>query len=381
MRVLFNCTTNRIGGAIQTAANFIAQAVDNDQLNWTIALSPEVYNQLETNTISKTSHFQVFKKSPAKSFNARRRLKKYENQVRPDLVYTMSGPAYVDFKSLHILGCSDPYVSHAGWEAFFCNGPFAGLKKIVRTMYKGKAFKNANFWIFQTISSRDGFLKRLRVPQKNTFIVPNALGMSFNSEKLINMSNYKNTRPVILIPSAPYPHKNLKIIPEVALRLIEIGINDFEFRLTLDRKSSAWQNIKDRAEKLFLTEKILNIGPFKVSEALKIYEQARVVFLPTLLETFSATYIEAMVSARPIVTSDRDFAKDICGDAAFYVDPKDATSCAEKLALCLQAGERVDSAVSRGNERVKNFPNIEERYQMIRRILKDVNEKNKIGKR
>ena len=45
------------------------------------------------------------------------------------------------------------------------------------------------------------------------------------------------------------------------------------------------------------------------------------MILPTLLESFSATYIEAMFHGKTILTSDLDFARDVCGEAAFYFDP------------------------------------------------------------
>jgi len=45
------------------------------------------------------------------------------------------------------------------------------------------------------------------------------------------------------------------------------------------------------------------------------------LLLPTLLESFSATYVEAMSFDCPILTSDLDFARGVCGDAAVYFDP------------------------------------------------------------
>ncbi|WP_028573684.1 glycosyltransferase [Desulfonatronovibrio hydrogenovorans] len=377
MKILFNCTTNIVGGGIQTAANFIAQAVETCDFSWSIAFSPEVYGQLNHITVSKLKEYRVFEDSPAKSLKARKELKKFESKICPDIVYTMSGPAYVKFDSLHVLGCSNGFVSHAGLEAFFCDGFFSGFKSIAHVVYQSLSFRKADYWIFQTRSSCEGFVRRLRVQREKTFVVPNALGKSFNRDQMYRMPSYKKSNPVILIPAAPYPHKNLSIIPEVAYRLVnEFSLDDFEFRLTLNENSYAWQKIKDKAEKLKLNNKIKNIGPFKVSQASDLYRQARVIFLPTLLETFSATYIEAMFSGRPIVTSNRNFARDICQEDAFYVDPNDPSSCANKLVLCLQADPSVDNIVLNGFKRVKSFPDLKQRYSMIRDILKKIHEKS-----
>jgi glycosyltransferase involved in cell wall biosynthesis len=45
------------------------------------------------------------------------------------------------------------------------------------------------------------------------------------------------------------------------------------------------------------------------------------LILPTLLESFTATYLEAMKFDCPVLTSDLDFAREVCGDAAIYFDP------------------------------------------------------------
>jgi glycosyltransferase involved in cell wall biosynthesis len=50
------------------------------------------------------------------------------------------------------------------------------------------------------------------------------------------------------------------------------------------------------------------------------------------METFSFTYDEAMHFGLPILTSDRDFARERCQDAALYFDPLDADSVARAMA-------------------------------------------------
>ena len=47
------------------------------------------------------------------------------------------------------------------------------------------------------------------------------------------------------------------------------------------------------------------------------------MLLPTLLESFSGTYAEAMHNGLPIFTSNLDFAKGICKDSTFYFNPLD----------------------------------------------------------
>jgi glycosyltransferase involved in cell wall biosynthesis len=54
-----------------------------------------------------------------------------------------------------------------------------------------------------------------------------------------------------------------------------------------------------------------------------LYKQCDALLMPTLLESFSGTYVEAMYHKKTIFTSDFDFAKVVCRDVAFYFNPFD----------------------------------------------------------
>ena len=86
-----------------------------------------------------------------------------------------------------------------------------------------------------------------------------------------------------------------------------------------------------------------------ITECPSLYEQADVMFQPTLLECFSATYPEAMKMQRPIVTTDIEFAHGLCGPAAHYYSPLSAEDAAraegfvgtDDASLVERAGGRV----------------------------------------
>lgn len=123
-----------------------------------------------------------------------------------------------------------------------------------------------------------------------------------------------------------YPHKNLEAIVECFTRypdemsgvvcLITISASDHP------RAAMLLRTIKNRG----LEQRIINIGPIRQEALPAYYRQARALLLPTLIESFSATYIEAMAYGCPIVTSNLDFAREICADAALYFDPNDPAS-------------------------------------------------------
>ena len=108
-----------------------------------------------------------------------------------------------------------------------------------------------------------------------------------------------------------------------------------------------------------------NVGPVPISEVPSLYDECDMMFLPTLLECFSASYAEAMAKEKPILTSDLGFAHTVCGDAALYFNPTEPADIAEKIiylsdnpekrAQLVQAGKKALSQLNTPRERAEKF--------------------------
>lgn len=123
-----------------------------------------------------------------------------------------------------------------------------------------------------------------------------------------------------------YPHKNLELIVETFARFRK-ELDDVRCILTIDaHEHEGARRLLSRVAKLQLANRIVNVGSVPQSELSGYYRNADGVLMPTLLESFSGTYIEAMQFGCPILASDRDFAREICGDAAQYFNPTDPVS-------------------------------------------------------
>jgi glycosyltransferase involved in cell wall biosynthesis len=85
------------------------------------------------------------------------------------------------------------------------------------------------------------------------------------------------------------------------------------------------------------------------------YEQADAALIPTLLETFSAAYPEAMRMEKPVLTSALDFATEVCGDAALYFDPVNAADIAARMIQLMQDRDLYEQLVRRGKERLSHM--------------------------
>ena len=82
-------------------------------------------------------------------------------------------------------------------------------------------------------------------------------------------------------------------------------------------------------------------------------QPCQALFLPTLLESFSVTYLEAMHFGVPVLTSDLDFARFVCGDAAIYFDPWDPGSIKDAILRLRTDSDLGRELVARGHERLR----------------------------
>ena len=167
----------------------------------------------------------------------------------------------------------------------------------------------------------------------------------------------------LLTVSEDYPHKNLGIIPRAA-EYLRRRHPDFRFRfvVTLEPEALGFANAN-------VPDWLLPIGKVSIGECPSLYEQCDFMFLPTLLECFSASYAEAMKMRRPILTSDLSFARGLCGDAAEYFAPLSPEDVGETIYRLANAPERRRALAESGACRGRAFPDAATRTASYMRIL------------
>ena len=374
MRILLNATTLRKGGPLQRAVTFLLE-VQKDSLGhtWHVALSDTVDANLQRLGADRFDHKQVFTDSPARSLKARRRLRRLEDSVSPDCVFTFTGPAYVRFGAPHLLGCTSLWLTHWPWNAFRVTGsPPQWIRRVVERAYKGRWLRQADGWVVQTATAQRGLQQRLGVPPERIAVVSNTCGSLY-----LGQPARSETRPRgpwrILCFAAPYPHKRLELIPDVAAELIRVEPTlPFEFVLTLPHTCDILRRVERRARSIGVQERINNIGPIPVAEGPGLYKTCDVSFLPTVLETFSATYPEAMAMRLPIVTTDLAFARDVCGDAALYFEPNNAKSAAKQLLSVIGDPKVRQRLIESGTNVLATFPLPAQQYRRYCELLAEL---------
>lgn len=66
---------------------------------------------------------------------------------------------------------------------------------------------------------------------------------------------------------------------------------------------------------------LVPVGPKHGDDLLDLYRQADGCVFPSFCESFGHPLVEAMAMGKPLICADRPYARELCGDAAIYVDP------------------------------------------------------------
>jgi glycosyltransferase involved in cell wall biosynthesis len=159
-------------------------------------------------------------------------------------------------------------------------------------------------------------------------------------------------KPVkLLFLAAYYPHKNHRILPAVVREISARGLAaSVQIFVTLGERAPA----QLRGELRACSDVVTDLGPLPHSSVAGALRDATALFLPTLVETYGLIYLEAMACGRPILTSDRDFARWVCGDAARYFEPLSPASIVDAIVGLRDGPDR--DAEQRALARLREFP-------------------------
>jgi len=375
-KVLLNATSVVVGGGIQAAVSFIRHVLEHDTgLRWQFALSAVVARQLEQfGASSHALEATVFERSPGRDRGTRRALRELERQTMPDVVFTFFGPAYVRFRAPHLCGVGNGWVTHATAMAYSTLGSVRkSVQVFLQGVYRGLWYRAADRWLVEEQSARRGLSRRFAIPAERIAVISNGCADHYRIAGQASPLLEPSERFRLLTFAAYYVHKNIEIIPMAAAELARRGLGDkFEFVTTIRNDEPALARINATARQLGVTKMINNVGPVDLIDGPRLYESCDAVFMPSLLETFSATYPEAMAMGLPIITTDLDFARGICGDAAVYYRPKDARAAADAICRVHGSRELHDRLVEEGRRRLLRFPEARAKNGAIVDLIRDM---------
>ncbi len=362
------------GGSLQGVVSIIRELVKFPEHEYHIVLSREVKAQLKGIDFPENMHLHNLPyrtgNHTVNLFLNRGWFSRLEKVTAPDCVLCTSGPMYWKSKAPCLMGFNLPHHIYRESPYFNTISVAARIRWFLRRIGHWYFFrKEGDAFFVQT----DDVNKRLKefIGRKEVYTIPNTYSISYR-----NIEEYPDKLPPrkegetrCLTISAFYPHKNLGIISKVVDTLEMMGRNDIRFVVTLPQ---------DRYDELFperYKDRILNVGFVPSKEGPSLYKECDFMFLPTLLECFSASYAEAMVMRKPIITSDMGFAHCVCKDAAIYINPVNPKDITDKLLALVDDKLLQKALIENGVEQLKQFGTSRDRVDAILRLCNSLIQK------
>ncbi|MDE3004272.1 MAG: glycosyltransferase [Gemmatimonadota bacterium] len=196
-------------------------------------------------------------------------------------------------------------------------------------------------------------------------VVPNAVSFESTSTRAELSFPLPEGRRLFLCLSHYYAHKNLEVLVDVAA-LARARNSGTTILLTIAAdQDPAAAALLERIQREGLGKEIVNLGPVSHADVPSLIQRCDGIVMPTLLESFSGVYVEAMYHGCPILTSDLPFAHDVCGEAAWYVDPLDPVAIHDKMEGMGRAPELLRERVATGRDIVSAMPDWPAVFAMI----------------
>ena len=258
---------------------------------------------------------------------------------------------------------------------FWGNLPFPDrvLREVV-DVFRGKRLRTADAVIFETADLADRAVRLFGLPRERVHFVRPSVSSLVNPE-----SEHRETRErcadipkgfrVLLLASCQ-PHKNIDVLTEVAKTLQERHhVTDVVFVITVPPAHEGTTRIMTKAKRLGVAECIYNFGPVPHEGCAELYKACDAVILPSSLESFSNTIAEAWAMEKPLLISDRDWARSSCGEGALYFRYRDPEDIAQQLIRIKESPEYVKAIVQKGRQMQATYPSPRERFAQYLELI------------
>ena len=377
MKILVNTvsTKKHSGGAYQIANNFVRKTLEHPDVEWIYVVSSDLDLVLPEEMKGKENYY-VFPTQPDYRHTYKKvkvALKELERKEKPDVVYSITAPSYFTFNTVEVMRFTNPWVTHPNAYSWSTLSFTNKLRTRLYCWNQRRMMRKASYFVTQTETTKKGIMRITGVPPENVKVVNNVLPQVFKS--LPNESNGQNVKWIdIACVGAPVPHKNFDILPAVLKELKKLGIEYVRFHVTIPADNPLLSMYKWELDTLGLSDRIISHGRCTQNELAEMYHGCQLCFLPTLLEVFSASTLEAMYFRLPVVATNFNFNSEVMGDSCLYYEPMNAKDAAAQIKKYIESETLCEKMKQKMDERLKLFGDYDKHFNEILAFLKEVAE-------
>lgn len=328
MTALINAANLHRGGAVQVAASFISELASQDdgRADFEVMMSSEVARNVAA-TLGERYDPARYRILDVRGFDLRNRAAR-EILDEFDTVFTVFGPLYrwkPGFRS--IVGFAQAWITYPDNECY-ANLPLGErLKERAKYNIQAAFFKRADILVVELEHVKAGLVRELGIAPERIHVIHNCVSSIYADPQVWQAVTLPPAHSDLRLGflGRNYLHKNTAIFPQIVRHLRDGHGIDARFFVTFTQAEWAACTAEFR-------EVCINVGPLSMAQCPNFYRALDAVVFPSLLESFSATPLEAMAMEKPLFASDRPFNRDVCSDHAVYFDPLAPETAAERIA-------------------------------------------------
>ena len=363
---LINMSNVHSGGALQVANSFVSELLklENRPFSYKVLISDEIASSFDKDELIKSGwNFEVYNTYGIQTLWSP--LNKIQNEF--DSVFTLFGPKYTFFKAKwDIVGFAQANILDLNNSALK-KQPYIERKKLqIKYILQTWFFKRSDYLIVELNHVRESLDSAGIFPKKSIGIVNNTVSSLYFDESSWHPLKIDKKKDEIAIGfiTRDYPHKNIQILAKVAKILDKNYSMHVKFYFSLNEDE--WKSYEHEFHKYGQT-----VGSLSVFECPNFYRQMDAVIFPSLVESFSASPIEALIMKKPLFASNKDFVKDVCKEHAYYFDPIDENSIVDTIYKYFTGKQKTFDELKSAQEYVKKFSNARDRALRYLQIIED----------
>jgi len=373
VKILINTISTKkySGGAFQIAQNFLLKTLEHTDVDWYYITSQDLDDVIgeNFNRIKGTKYF-VFPTQPDFK-NTYAKVKKevlgLEQRIKPDVVYSITAPSYFTFKTTEVMRFTNPLVTHPNK---YSQRKLSFIQKFKTWLYcknQVRLMKKVHYFITQTETAKQGILRITGEPNDHVCVVNNVLPSVFKN--MDNTPIVEDDYINIACVGNPVPHKNFDILPSLIGELKKLGVTKVRFHTTIPFDHPLRTKIEKDLTNMRLMDNWINHGRVSQQELGKIYQRCQLCYLPTLLEVFSASTVEAMFFKLPIVATNFEFNTEVLADSCLYYEPMNAKDAASKFAKLVEDKKLQEEMKVKMAKRLAIYGDYDKHFNEIKKYL------------
>lgn len=183
------------------------------------------------------------------------------------------------------------------------------INKAAKIIVPSNAVKNDILEAYKRVKP-----EKIEITYEGGFETKHQVEINKHGEYLLRVGNF-------------YPHKNIenlllgfKNLTDKKIKLMLVGKKDYFFA-----------RVEKEINQLGIKDRIIFVESPNDKELFSLYSNAKAVIVPSLMEGFSLTSVEAMGLGVPLAVSDIAVHREICKDSAVYFDPNNPEDIASKI--------------------------------------------------